>query len=58
MLSGALVYNKANEKMEEELRTFMTIRIMDETKFNVKLERQLIKQINLVYGVKYNYRSD
>jgi len=29
MLNAALVYNKANDKMEEQLRTFMTIRIMD-----------------------------
>ena len=58
MLTGCLVYNLDKEKMEVELRTFMTIRIIDGSKFNLKLERQLIRQLNKVYGVKYNYRSD
>jgi hypothetical protein len=58
MLTLALVYNTSKEKMEVELRNFLTIRIIDGTKFNIKVERQLIRQLNLVYGVKYNYRSD
>ena len=39
MLDGALVYNLDKDKMEQELRSFLTIRLIDNEKFDMNLEK-------------------